>query len=328
MRNCMIKKYKQTGFSLVEIMVALLISLILLSGVIQVYIGNKQTYKLNEALARTQENARFAIEEITRQVRMAGYMGCANLTNITPNIIAGNPPADLQFSLSEAVVGTDNVAAGNTWNATTGTDVITVRKAATQGANLVGNLGAVNANIQVAQNAGGWLAGSILFITDCQSADIFRATNVSAGASPVTMAHASSNNTSNNLSKPYGPGTRVMSFESLTFFIRNSAAGVPALFWRDLNGNDTELIEGVENMQILFGEDTDSNGNPDRYVVASAANMANVKSVRLSLLMQSIEDNVLTAPQPFTYNGVTTTPTDNRYRQVFTSTISIRNRML
>lgn len=52
-----------------------------------------------------------------------------------------------------------------------------------------------------------------------------------------------------------------------------------------------------------------------------------VVSVRISLLMQSIENNIASQPQSYTFNGTTTTPTDRRLRQAFTTVVALRNRM-
>jgi len=64
---------RQTGLSLVELMVALVVGLLLLGGVIEIFVANKQTYRVAEASARIQENARFAAEILGRYLRIAGY---------------------------------------------------------------------------------------------------------------------------------------------------------------------------------------------------------------------------------------------------------------
>jgi type IV pilus assembly protein PilW len=65
--------WHQRGLSLVEILVALTISLFLIAGVIQLFIGSKQTYRFNDAQSRLQENGRFAIDRMAWDIRMAGY---------------------------------------------------------------------------------------------------------------------------------------------------------------------------------------------------------------------------------------------------------------
>ncbi len=57
---------QQLGLSLVELMVALVLGLVLMTGIIQVFLSSRQTYASNEAMARMQENGRFALEFISR----------------------------------------------------------------------------------------------------------------------------------------------------------------------------------------------------------------------------------------------------------------------
>ena len=51
----------QSGISLVEILVSLVISLFLLGGIVQVYLGNKTTFKFSNAISEVQENGRFSL---------------------------------------------------------------------------------------------------------------------------------------------------------------------------------------------------------------------------------------------------------------------------
>ncbi|MGH8435975.1 MAG: PilW family protein [Pseudomonas sp.] len=65
---------RQSGLSIVELLVALLLSMILITGVLQVFLSSRQTYTTTESLARTQENGRFALEFIAQSARQAGYL--------------------------------------------------------------------------------------------------------------------------------------------------------------------------------------------------------------------------------------------------------------
>jgi type IV pilus assembly protein PilW len=76
-------QHRQQGLTLVEIMVAVALSVILLTGVIQIFVGSKATYRLQDNIARLQENGRFALDFLTRDVRMAGYRGCTNFVKST-----------------------------------------------------------------------------------------------------------------------------------------------------------------------------------------------------------------------------------------------------
>ena len=95
-------------------------------------------------------------------------------------------------------------------------------------------------------------------------------------------------------------------------------------------------MEGIENIQVLFGEDTDADdegtngdGTANRYVPfgASGLKMNRVVSVRIFLLARSLNDNLTTEPSPYYFvESDAITPTDKRLRKVFTTTITLRNK--
>ncbi|MDP1699036.1 MAG: PilW family protein [Xanthomonadaceae bacterium] len=76
-RHC-IANQKGQGFSLVEMMIAITLASFLLIGLIQIFAGSKAAYRLSEGLSRSQENGRFALEFMQRDIRMAGHFGCVN----------------------------------------------------------------------------------------------------------------------------------------------------------------------------------------------------------------------------------------------------------
>ena len=82
----MIATSKSKGFTLIELMVALLIGAITLAGVLQISAANKSAARIQDSLSQLQENGRFALEFITRDLRMAGYQGClSKLTQLELN---------------------------------------------------------------------------------------------------------------------------------------------------------------------------------------------------------------------------------------------------
>ncbi|MDS4058864.1 MAG: PilW family protein [Candidatus Contendobacter sp.] len=223
---------RQHGLSLVEILVALVLSLFLLVGVIQLFIGSKQTYRFHDALSRVQENGRFALEAMARDIRMAGYQPVGGTATITP--IAG-----------------------------TGNDQITV---------------------------------------------------------------AWSNDGVNLVTRAYSVGT--------------GASGKSALFLqRQGDASPQELVEGVEQMQISYGEDTtmpDADGVADEYKLAgNVVDWTRVVSVRVDLLLASVQENTIPEYEPntiiFPYagslNSNTVTVPNRRLPLIFSTTVGIRNRI-
>lgn len=335
------------GFSLVELMIAMTLGLVLMLGLVTVLVSQQRSNRTDDALAHMQENARIAFETLSRDIRMAGSTGCGRDSVVAANVIANDPPADAANVVGTAgVLGFDNGSYndGNNPNLDLATtDAIRIFGAGACNAHLTGNMNAENANIQVEQGNGcGWAAGDLLVITDCKTADVFRATNVSKGGAKITIAHANNQNTDNRLSKAYDSNASVMSFESADYFIRNNTSGQPALYRRDTAGNVDEIAPGIMDMQLTFGIDPAAGGKSPlggdvavaRYDTAAtveakgagAGGWDDVYSVRLCLVTQSEQDNVTDVPQPYTdCAGAVITPNDRRLRRTFTYVVNLRN---
>ncbi len=102
----------------------------------------------------------------------------------------------------------------------------------------------------------------------------------------------------------------------------------------DAAGNDQLLVDGVENMQVLYGVDSNNDFVADMYIPASTVavngDWSRVVSIRLALLVSSI-DRATNFTDNVVYNllGTNTVPAgDNLRRQVFTTTIAFRNQLL
>jgi type IV pilus assembly protein PilW len=231
---------KQSGFSLVEIMIALLIGLFLLGGILQIFSASQQTYRMQRNLSRLQENGRFALDFITHDIRMAGNWGCLIGTNtdITNNI--GVTPVD------------------------NGTDTI-----------------AIKAAFEV----------------------------------PPTIRCLSSVTTDPTYLDPSS---------TIAYKIYTLPNANPTLY-KTTNGIWGPLIEGIENMQILYGIDSDGDYAANYYVPAFA-NMTQVVSVRISLLVVTLDDHLTTQLMTLTFNGIPYT--DYKIRRVFNVTIALRNHLL
>lgn len=317
-------KIQAKGFTIVEIMIAMTMGTFLMAGLIQVFQGSKKSYSLTEELSRLQENGRYAMDILARDMRMIGYQGCADPDNIVATVIANDPPTT-DFSLTGLqgfkVLGSGITPAlpteftattitndiGETINLATtvleNTDIIMMQYASPTGAELTGNLTPDNGNIQLVDNIAGFAADDVLMISDCQSVDIFRANSVSSGGGSVTITHSNATNTTPKLSKSYPKGAQILSFSSNLYFVgpsgrdrsasttRKNARGdnINALYRVNINGRLEELVQGVDYMILLYGERL-TNGNV-RYLPADDAtlNMARVDSIKIGLLMHTLE---------------------------------------
>ena len=335
---------RQLGMTLIEIMIALLIGAFLLGGVMQIFVSSQQTNRMQENLSRLQENGRFALEFISKDIRRAGFQGCPSVGSVPTNVVVSAPVIP-PLTENTLILGTESVTSN--WNTTacgvdnkciSGTDAISL----IYGESCSGNLSAamasaamadVNTAIQIpAINTCRVDVNQAVLVSNCSSVDIFRAT--SAGTS---IQHPA-------LSTAYDMNAELFIYRDHSYFIRESTSGSPGRsLWRldNSSSNSVELVEGIEDMQILYGVDTDDDddGNPNTsapdgpanyYVSANnipAPDWFRVISVRISLLAATLDDNLAAQPLTYTYNGETPPVQDRRIRRVFNTTIAMRNRL-
>lgn len=330
---------RQKGITMVEILVTLALSLIILAGVMHIFLNNKQTYRVQEAFARLQENGRFAMQFIAKDLRMAGYVGCGGkISDINVNADLVDPKGEADevamfsasgiegFTYDSLPVALSNSVSLTTTDVVAGTDIVRIKRAASTGIGLYGNLTPSNANVQVdgAIAYGVFQEDDYVFVSDCKSADLFVAGSVSASSGTITIPHAASKNLVPQLSKAYGQDAEIYKFVNSTYYIGPNAAGEPALFRRSLINagllTNEELVDGIEDMQVLYGEDTDGDSTPNMYIDSSAVtNWDNIVAARIELQVRSLEDNLA---KKMTAYG------DRRLRRTFTTSIALRNRAI
>jgi len=337
---------RQRGFSLVELMIAMTIGFVVLAGIGYLYVESRQSFRSMDNLSRMQESARYALEIMARDIRMAGYRGCASSSGAFYNNLKQSTESAYNFGLP--INGYDGD--GGSWapalptdtgglNFTNppilaGTDVIILRSAFGSGTTVTAQPGNSSADLKVT-TPNDLAIGDIAIVTNCVASTVFQITNMNVNGAGQNVVHntgaGSPGNSSQDLVENYSAsGGEVIKMQSKSYFIRTGASGRPAL-WQFDNYKPAvapaEIAEGVENMQILYGIDVDSNGIVESYSAADAvADWSQVAAVRISLLMAGNDDNVATSKQKYTYNGALVEAPDQRLRQVFTTTVSVRNR--
>ena len=122
----------QRGFSVVELMVAVTLSMILMAGVLSIFASSKVTYLSNEKTARLQENGRMALDMIVRDIRAAGYMGCAKAVPFNTTL---NTPTALLWDYSRPMQGFEWTGAA--WSPALTTAVIPSAQAASNGSDAI-----------------------------------------------------------------------------------------------------------------------------------------------------------------------------------------------
>ncbi|MBV1915219.1 MAG: PilW family protein [Pseudomonadales bacterium] len=348
------------GFSLAELMIAMVIGLFLMGGVLQIAVSSKQNHVIGEDLTRLQENGRFALDVLTTDIRKAGYLGLSsNVGSVTPNVVA-SPAPDYPFDADNMIRGFQ--WDGTNWSPSTpsntaslgtvvdDTDMVVVQYGDSCGGQLINPMTLANTPVQIsAGNTCSIVAGETLVISSYTNIDVFRATTVTPPtAALANIPHGAANNTSPSLGTIYGTNSEILKAQSMTYYIRNGANGAPSL-WRFNNNvaasasNPEELVEGVEDMAILYGVDNDAMGSTDygvadRYVsatgVIAAGGWANVVTLRIALLMKTSSD-ILESAQDYTFLANTNpatvgaatavTPGDLAARRTLSTTIQLRN---
>jgi len=335
---------QQRGLSLVEMMIAMVVGLILIGGMITVFSGTSRSASVNSALTEMQENARFAMDSIVRDTRIAGFQGCVDVNRRTATVLATDAPTD---NLSRTAISAALVNADNTWTPelptnftpsddvgapVPGTHALTVQYGSPE-TYRIQPMATLTASIVLMGSTPpadvGLIPGTLALISDCEVADIFEIT----AASGQTIQHDSSANSSNQLSANYAVAdtagadrtqARVMRFEANIFYIGNSGRNNPggdpvySLYRQTLpySNPPVEMVEGVANMKVRLGFRNRSAVNADNitYVsptgaAAQLATGARVESVEIGLLLQSY-DSISDLPDNRSYKlaGQTLTP--------------------
>ena len=256
------------GFTLVEIMVAITLSLFLIAGLVQIYSSSKRSSILQNKLAEYQETQRFVLDFLNRDIRMAGFFDQSKQTSIKPvTKFFINPDDAADSRNSKNGSGTDS-------------DVLTVQYEAA---------------------------------TDCLG-----------------------NNISPDLAENVGPNGQTIAINN--YFILNKT-----LYCKGNDGGSAggarvalaaqPLIDGVVNMQVLYGEDLDNfvagqQPTADRYVhVEDVTRLDRVQTVRIALLFETtgpVKDKAETVIYKL-LDAPELSITDKFRREVVTTTIALRN---
>lgn len=112
------------------------------------------------------------------------------------------------------------------------------------------------------------------------------------------------------------------------FKVDVNASGMPVLTCSgSLSDTEVEIAEGVENLQINYGEDADGDGVPDRFVKSTeVTNWGGIVSINIAVLVRSIRP-VASKAEARSYQLLDEIiPTNDKFlRAVFTTTIRLRN---
>jgi type IV pilus assembly protein PilW len=312
--------------TLIELMLALAIGAFLMIGAMTVFMQCRATFRVTESVSRLQENARFALEVIEPQIRMARFWGtAANAASIAnrggPRAADGPGPdacgRNWTIDLERAVESSNNsyrFACAGQAPVETAADTLTLRRASRDAEDLP-LTGARTLRLQSVRGAGESL--------------IFNGTTIPAGFDART--------------------SRTHRLLVNGYYVSRSSSlgpGVPSLRVKTLLADgtieDQEVIPGVEDLQVQFGVDTDppdaaERGSIDRFVEpddplldpndAAFDPLAAILAVRVWLRVRAERaENGLRDTNAYVYADRNVGPFADDFRRVVVSkTVYLRN---
>ena len=351
-----------SGFSLVELMIAMVLGIIIIGGCISIFTSVVRSSNLNQTLSTLQSNARFALDMIGLDVRAAGFLGCAAGSDTELSLSTSKAPTtDIQNSaVSGAVIGGAGWAPSMPEDFTppssiglpvVGTQSLSVQYARFPGTALASSMGSQSASLVMASVLDAPVsAGDLMVVSNCIRADLFEVKSVSGAAASRTIEPEDALGHAYDVSIDYPQNTRVMHFTSNIYYIGNtqrqteSGDNVFALYRQSYPYTATnpplELIEGVDQMILEFGVRQSSGTLAYVQANESGYEAGDIETVRVGLLMTShtrLRDVDASrvhylAGRPVEPHSASSTaatyPADNRLRIPFNATFNVRNRSL
>ena len=320
---------RRQGFSLMELMLAAALGVVTTTAIAQLFISNSRSQATLAAQARLQESARHALDFIARSARNAGYRGCGTAGHLG-NALNGTWEQVVEIDLSTPVEAFD--ATGAAWqpslaklpmrggaaayksrnriNASRlqpGSDVVVFRRADI-GVPLARPVHDDTDPIVVAGAARALRRDSFALLSTCGQAALFRVSSVAKHGGLTTLVRALGSGPFGNRSGatlrpaniPYGDSTEPLGAAAAPaiteiYFVARSAnnrPGLPSLWRKTSTAAPAELVQGIVDLQLLFGIDTtpaDDVRAPNRYVRAPAIGTGPVRAVHLSVTASSMD---------------------------------------
>jgi len=331
-----IKQNKQHGVTLVELMIAMFLGVLLTGGVIQTFTANKATFNTLEGMSRLQEGARFTLDTLARETRMIGYMGCMSIDMPVHNTLFTMYQGE--YDLDAGVTGHEGGA--SSWDPalptalsslsnspSASTDIIKIFGMSTEGERLAASMPNSSADLKIVQPTS-IATNDVVFLSDCEKGAIFQATQVNSSSSSGKDNVVHNTGSSWNEFKPlttdgssFGEDATVYKLVTKYYYIAQGSEvnsqgnSIQSLYVME-NGTTTELIEGIEDLQIMYGIDTDptdTSSLANRYVTANNIG-ANDEVVTIRFMVTTNSINIAQS------DG------DGLLRRSFTQTVKVRNR--
>lgn len=313
------------GFTLIELMIAMTLSMLMAAAIISVFVYNRDSFDRDDMIQRMQEDARNAVREFANDLSMAGYWSDV----VVPAAIVPDGTLAVATDCGPGAIGNwiyRTVAPGTTRSLA----VTTVDNATGATANAA--FSCIN-------------PGEIVPGTDVVGVKRVAGAEAALPRTPDTVYVRSNGTVALMFREPLGVPAAVVSppfteweYRPSIYYVRNFGQrpgdGVPTLCRKVLQYGApptvvTEcLAQGIEDLQVEFGLDTDSDGQPNIFLPnPSLAELQTAVSARIYVLARSVEsDNQYTNDKTYSIsNAPAFTPADNYYRRVFSISVNMNN---
>lgn len=319
----MTKQRRQTGFTLVELMIGLLIGLLLMAGVITLLTQTSASARQNELIAGMQDNARFALSILANDIRAAGFTG--GILNpeeiITSDTTLGSITNDCGTSSQSGWAYNTTTYGGPVQSISekSASEAVAVHKCLP-----ISKLSSSNEVLAIKRTLGEPKSGGL------SEKNVYLRSNGETGC--LWYYDGSSSPTATGC--PSGT-TEDWVYLARVYYIRQEG-DVPSLCRYTLEGSSSGpvmtpqcLAEGIEQFHIEWGIDTDadSDGVANAYE-KNPLDMSRVVSARIYVLSRSIDalPGRPASSKEFRLGSVTPLTTDDRfYRRVYSTTVLLRN---
>jgi len=309
-------RHSEAGFSLVEVMAALVILSIAMTAVFTTFISQQRSFTVQSRVAEMQQNLRQAAEYMSRDIRMAGY-GIPDNVAIPNNIIAAGVTSIRSLYAKDNTTGPDQIYVLYLFDMDANQPPTTNTAAMSSG----------DGQVSVAGIAGFLpTGGELVLVTDGTTADLFETSG--AAGTVLTFGGGSSYNAIVHSGYGLGPPPATVAKARFARYYIDSATDPahPILMVDRMGGMPPQpLADDIEDMQFTYGLDTNADGVVDNWS-ASPADSAQIRQVRLSLMARSrTAESDWSEIRPALGNRAAGTTPDGYRRRIYDIVIDVRN---
>ncbi|WP_162824648.1 PilW family protein [Saccharospirillum mangrovi] len=298
----------QQGFSLLELLIAMALSLLVIGGVVTLLIDAQRSQMLLQQQTRLQESARLALDIVLADLRQSGHAGCDWTSINIANVVA--PDSSNYLPPFPIVSGSNNVEDYG-FDVVDGTDVLTLTVLESDPSWVISNQTSDADSTDFTLTAGSRIDAKydnrILAVvdSDCSQLSLFRATRNSSSSISThsdncthqLRGHFDCSDTSAASSdSQFSPDSRLYLFTQHSYAIREQEDDdVKTILLGRINSdaNSEVLVEGVTDLQLRYGLDTNDDDAVDRFVDAqhirdsATLNFSQVVSVEIDVTVTS-----------------------------------------